>query len=445
MTGQIKTRAAARAPEPGVAVRLLAARVVDRTLMARLTVDEAVDMERARGEALDGRDLALARAITLATFRHLGIIRAALDERLERGLASLPAVVRMLMETAVAEILYLGTPDHSAVDVAVSLIRREPNGHRFTQVANAVLRRIVREAPSIGEREPLDVNMPAWLADRLRQDHGEETARAIARAHLAEPTLDVTVRADPDLWAERLGAVVLPGGTLRLRGRTPVQELPGYEEGAWWVQDASSAVPVRLLRPQPGERIADLCAAPGGKTMQLAAAGALVTAVDRSASRLKRVEENLARLKLSATIVAADAERFAAEPFDAVLLDAPCTATGTIRRNPEAAWLKTPDDESKLAALQGRLLDHAIDLTRPGGRIVFCTCSLQKAEGEDQVTAVLARRTDIRLDPIAVTEVPSPDALTPRGEFRALPHHLYGDTSRMSGWGGFFAARFMRC
>ena len=432
--------------EPGQGARLLAARVVDRVITARVTLDEALELERARAPEVDARDAALARAIALACFRHLGFIRKALDARLQRGLASLPPFVRILMETAAAQILYLDAPDHAAVDIAVGLVRQEPGGHRFTQVANAVLRRIVREAREIGAADsPLRDNMPAWLADALVADHGPEAAEAIARAHLSEPALDLTVKGDAALWAERLDALILPDGSLRLRGRAPVPELPGYAEGAWWVQDASSAVPARLLRLRPGDRAADLCAAPGGKTAQLAAAGADVTAVDRSAQRLRRLEENLARLSLTARIVTADAERFEAEPFDAVLLDAPCTATGTIRRNPEVAWLKQPQDQDKLIALQARLLDRAVMLTRPGGRLVYCTCSLQKAEGEDQVTALLARHgDDLALDPIRPEEVGVPEALTARGEFRALPHQLPGDTPRLSGWGGFFAARFVR-
>jgi 16S rRNA (cytosine967-C5)-methyltransferase len=223
-----------------------------------------------------------------------------------------------------------------------------------------------------------------------------------------------------------------------------VHELPGYESGAWWVQDASAAIPARLLGDVAGLRVADLCAAPGGKTMQLAAAGAQVTAVDRSAPRLKRLAANLARVGLSADIRAVDATSFTAEPFDAVLLDAPCTATGTIRRHPDIAWTKTPEDQAKLAALQARLLDQAINLTRPGGRLVFCTCSLQPEEGEDQIVALMARRDDVRLVPITADEVGVPDAVTPDGFFRALPHQLSGATPRMSGWGGFFAARLER-
>lgn len=429
----------------GLVPRRLAARAVERTLSARLPLDEALDYERDRARDAGPRDIALARAIALATFRHLGLIRKALDARLDRGLDSLPPAIRVLMETAAAQILYLEAPDHAAVDSAVTLIRAAHQGHRYTQVANAVLRRIAREAHLIGlDDDPLFDNLPPWLARSLADAYGEDRARAIARAHLAEPALDLTIRTEPELWAGRLDAVRLPGGSLRLRARTPVQEIEGYGSGAWWVQDAASAVPARLLRPLPGERIADLCAAPGGKTAQLAAAGADVTAVDRSAQRLERLADNLARLSLTATIVAADAERFTAEPFDAVLLDAPCTATGTIRRNPEVAWLKQPGDEAKLAALQARLIDRAAELTRVGGRLVFCTCSLQPAEGEAQVAAALARRADLALDPIAPDEVGVAGAVTEAGLFRALPDQLPGDTPRLCGWGGFFAARFVR-
>ena len=224
-----------------------------------------------------------------------------------------------------------------------------------------------------------------------------------------------------------------------------VTGLPGFTEGEWWVQDAAAALPAQLLNVRPGERVADLCAAPGGKTVQLAQAGGQVVAVDRSGPRLRRLKANLERLGLSAEIVTADVTAFEAEPFDAVLLDAPCSATGTIRRHPDVAWTKRPEDVDKLAALQARLLDQAARLTKPGGRLIYCTCSLERAEGEAQIEAFLARNDGFARDPIKPEEIGGrAEALTAEGELRTLPHQLAGETPRLSGWAGFYACRLIR-
>ena len=243
---------------------------------------------------------------------------------------------------AAAQILFLNAPDHAAVDLAVKATRADPASAPFAALANAVLRTIARERDAIlASSDPLDDDTPAWLAARWRAAYGETTARAIAAAHRSEPTLDLSVKGDPAGWAERLGGIVLPTGSVRLDTHKPVAELEGYAEGEWWVQDAAAALPARLLRARPGMRVADLCAAPGGKAAELAAAGANVTTVDRSAERLKMLAANFERLRLHSEIVVADALNFEAPPFDAVLLDAPCTATGTIRRHPDVAWIKT--------------------------------------------------------------------------------------------------------
>jgi 16S rRNA (cytosine967-C5)-methyltransferase len=424
---------------------MVAASAFERTLAARLQLDDVLDREIAAARGLEGRDAGLVRAIALASFRHLGTLSRTVDARLDKGAASLPRPVQAILVTGAAQILFLEAADHAAVDLAVAITRLQPQGERFAGVVNAVLRKVAREADAIrAAMDPLDHDTPGWLAQSWTAAYGADEARLIAASMREELALDVTVKDGAAGWADRLGAVRLPTGSLRLAQRTPVHELPGYDEGAWWVQDAASAVPARLLGARPGERVLDLCAAPGGKTAQLASAGAAVTALDRSAQRLTVLEANLARLGLKAEIVAADAGAYAAEPFDAVLLDAPCTASGTLRRHPDAAWTKTPADEAKLIALQARLLDRAVELTRPGGRLVYCTCSLQPGEGEAQIEALLARRGDVALDPIAEAEVGVAGSVTPRGQFRALPHQLAGDSARLSGWGGFFAARLVR-
>jgi 16S rRNA (cytosine967-C5)-methyltransferase len=311
---------------------------------------------------------------------------------------------------------------------------------------NAVLRGLAREREAIlAASDSLDEDTPPWLAARWRATYGEATARAIAAAHRCEPTLDLSVKSDAEGWAKRLGGIVLPTGSVRLDTHRPVAELEGYADGEWWVQDAAAALPARLLGARAGLRVADLCAAPGGKSAQLAAAGAAVTTVDRSAERLKALAQNFERLRLHSDIAVADALAFEAGPFDAVLLDAPCTATGTIRRHPDAAWIKRTGDLAPLVKLQSQLLDKAIALAKPGGLIVFCTCSLEPEEGEGQVAAVLRRNPGLRRAPIEASEIGGvAECLNAAGDLRTLPCHLWGGDPRRSGMDGFFAARLTK-
>jgi 16S rRNA (cytosine967-C5)-methyltransferase len=435
------------APPPGLAARVAAARAVAEALTASRPLDErlAADPTQPRG-GLDARDRALARSIATVALRRLGTIRNALTRRLDKGMPKRGGALEWTLIVAAAQILFLDTPDHAAVDLAVKATRAEPASAQFAALANAVLRAIARDRDDIlAGSDPLEDDTPAWLAQRWRSTFGESVARAIALAHRSEPTLDLSVRSDPAGWAEKLGGVVLPTGSVRLDTHAPVAELEGYEEGQWWVQDAAAALPARLLRPAAGMRIVDLCAAPGGKAAELAAAGVDLTAVDRSAERLKLLAANFARLRLTSEIVVADALAFEAPPFDGVLLDAPCTATGTIRRHPDVAWTKRPGDLAPLIRLQAALLDKAIALARPGGAIVYCVCSLEPEEGEAQIAAVLRRNPDVRRLPVAAEEIGGlAECLTPSGDLRTLPCHLWGDNPRRSGMDGFFAARLVK-
>lgn len=448
LTSTTKVATAPAAPTqamaPGLAARHAASLAFERTLAAGQQLDDALDHQISATKGLEPRDSGLVRAIAITTFRHLGTITRAIDARAERGAASLPRPVQAILATAAAQILFLEAADHAAVDLAVAQTKLQPQGLRFAGVVNAILRKIGREAAAIRAAiDPLAHDTPDWLRQSWIATYGEEQARLIAASMAEELALDISVKADLGGWASKLGAIMLPTGSLRLSARTPVHELPGYDEGAWWVQDAASAVPARLLGIKPGMTVLDMCAAPGGKTAQLASMGGKVTALDRSAQRLRVLEANMARLGLVVDVVTADANSFEHAPFDAVLLDAPCTATGTIRRHPDAAWTKTPADETKLIVLQRKLIDRAVALTRAGGLIMYCTCSLQPGEGEDQVSAALARHPHLSLVPITDEEVGVTGATTTRGEFRALPHQLDGETARLSGWGGFFAARFV--
>ena len=434
-------------PPPGLAARVVAARAVAEALTTSRPLDErlAADLAQPKG-ALDARDRALARSIAIVSMRRLGTIRKALARRLEKGMPRRRGALEWTLVVAAAQILFLDTPDHAAVDLAVKATRAEPASAPFAALANAVLRAIVRDRDEIlATSDPLDDDTPAWLAQRWRSAYGETVARAIALAHRSEPTLDLSVKSDPAGWAEKLGGVVLPTGSLRLDTHLAVAELEGYADGEWWVQDGAAALPARLLRPAPGMRIVDLCAAPGGKAAELAAAGADVTAVDRSAERLKVLAANFSRLHLRSEVVVADALTFEAPPFDAVLLDAPCSATGTIRRHPDVAWIKRLGDLAPLVKLQTELLDRAIALARPGGAVVYCVCSLEPEEGEAQIAAALRRNPDVRRLAVTAEEIGGlAECLTPSGDLRTLPCHLWGDNPRRSGLDGFFAARLVK-
>ncbi|MEE7456764.1 MFS transporter [Methylorubrum populi] len=435
---------------PGLAARHVAREAVAILLGAArgLALEDALAQAR-RGVGLEAGEAALARAIATASFRRLGFIRAALAERLRDGLPEDKPHLLALLITGTAQILDLAVADHAAVDLSVRLAKADPQLQHLAPLVNAVLRRVVRERDAIraGEGDPLDRNTPDWLARRWRATYGEAEARRIATAHLEGAAVDLTVRGEPEQWAERLGGTLLDLGSVRLTNvREAVAELPGYADGVWWVQDAAAALPVRLLAPASGERVADLCAAPGGKTAQIAAAGAAATAVDRSGARLERLARNLERLGLAAEVVTADALDLPEEaPFDAVLLDAPCSATGTIRRHPDVAWTKTEGDLARLVGLQRRLLDKAARLVRPGGRLVYCTCSLEPEEGSTQVASFLARHPDFE------RVVLTPDRLAGHaelidaaGDLRTLPSHLGGGSGRAGGLDGFFASLLRR-
>lgn len=433
---------------PGLQARLAAAVILQDIVAKGHLLDERFSASAVpnRLQGLERRDRALTRSIVTSALRRLGTIREAIARHLERGLPKGASELEWILITGAAQILLLDVPDHAAVDLAVRAARLEKRTLPFANLVNGVLRNIARNRDTIlADGDALDQDIPSWLAARWRRTYGEETARAIAAAVREEPTLDITVKSDAPGWARRLDARILPTGSLRLAGHTPIDELDGYADGEWWVQDAAAAIPATLLKIRPGERVADFCAAPGGKAAQMAAAGGILTAIDRSAERLKRLSVNFERLGLTAELVVADASGLKAQPFDAVLIDAPCLGTGTLRRHPDIAWTKKPGDLANLTALQTRLLDRAIELTRPGGTIVYCTCSIEPEEGEAQIAALVRRNPDVVRDPILAEEVGGhAELLTPLGELRALPCHFPDPEPRFAGLDGFFAARLRR-
>ena len=415
-----RPNATPRDPTREAAFALLAA-VLDR----RRPLDDALDAL----PPIDARDRAAAHRLAAATLRRLGTLDALLEPRLRRAP---PDAVRHILRLGAAALLVLRDPPHAAVSTTVALARTRGFAP-FAGLVNAVLRRVAEEPDALAGFDGPRLDTPAWLW----ASWGAE-ARAIAEAHQREAPLDLTLKPGA---APIAGAELLPTGSLRLPPGTPVASLPGYDAGDFWVQDAAAALPARLLAPQRGERIADLCAAPGGKTMQLAAAGAGVIAIDRDEVRLRRVSENLSRTRLTSTLVAADARAWSPEvPLDAVLLDAPCSATGTIRRHPDIPHLRRPRDIDALAATQDQLLDAAARALRPGGRLIYAVCSLQREEGAARVEAALAR-LPLRLEPFTSDELLAvPEARTREGYLRTTPA-LWPERGGMD---GFFAARLIR-
>jgi 16S rRNA (cytosine967-C5)-methyltransferase len=432
-------------PVPGIAARRVAADILDGVLRRGRPLDEQLGGAQAHPglPGLADRDRALARRIVATVLRRLGTLRHLLGLLLERGMpADAPRAETVLLIGA-AQILWLDVPDHAAVDLAVRLAQADRHAGHFAGLVNAVLRRVTREgAQRLADIDTTALDTPAWLMERWIETYGAETARAIATANSQEPALDLTAKNDAESWAARLRGQVLPTGSVRMIAHGPVTLLPGFAEGAWWVQDTAASIPARLFGDVRGLRVADLCAAPGGKTAQLAHAGAHVTAVDRAPARLNRLRDNLARLGLSAELVCADVAEWQAEPFDLVLLDAPCSSTGTIRRHPDVPWLKHEADIATLATLQQRLIERAAVLTRSGGTLIYCTCSLEPEESIEPVTALLAREPRLRRRPIEPAEVFGLDTLlTPEGDLRTLPCHLPDPDSRLTGLDGFYAAR----
>ena len=420
--------------DQGLLSRALALAVVEGALGPARRAAEELFQRHPLTARLEPRDRAFARRLYATVFRRLGEIDRALAPLLGRRPKRL---VANLLRLGAAQLLFLKTPPYAAVAATVALARRRAPA--YAGLVNAVLRRLAAAPPApLAPEQAARLNTPAWLWRRWVRHFGEAEALAIARAHLDEPPLDLQVKEDPEGWARRLEARILPDGTLR-RATAPVETLAGYAEGAFWVQDAAAALAARLLGPVAGEPVLDLCAAPGGKTFQLACAGARVLAVDRSPRRAAVLRANLARLGLEAEVVVADVRAFPSDQrWPSVLLDAPCSATGTIRRHPDIPWTKREDDLLRLAALQDQLLDSAADRLAPGGRLVYAVCSLEPEEGEERIARLLARRPELVRDPIRSEELRGlPGRLSPLGEVRTLPSGL----AEQGGMDGFFLAR----
>ncbi|MFH1806674.1 MAG: transcription antitermination factor NusB [Pseudomonadota bacterium] len=422
--------------------RALALKVLQEIRSGEITLDELLTKH---SYGLPSRDRNFLRQLLGSTLRHLGEIDAMLDLRYQppqdRTATRLTSVLRL----GVAQLLFMETSDHAAIDSTVSLARNV-GLHKYTKLVNAVLRGIQRDGYHLPDDiEAWQLDVPAWLRGVWKKTYGNDTAQAICEASLGQAKLDLTIRDHDQIafWADKLDGIILPTGTVRLESGQRIRDLPGYGDGAWWVQDASASLPAKLFSTYDGKTIYDLCAAPGGKTMQLASRGASAVAVDKSEGRLKRVFDNLERVRLAAAVVTGDATDLAADAprADGVLVDAPCSATGTIRRHPDILLRDSDRLMKSLLPIQQKLLQQADKLLNPGGELVYCTCSLQPDEGEHQIKSFLADHNGYVRKPITADELGGWDeAITPDGALRILPTHM----ADIGGMDGFFCARLVK-
>lgn len=426
-------------PPAGLPARIAAQEILRQVLRKRRPLDEALDSILSTAK-LETRDAGFARAIATETLRRLGQLQALIHT----FVAKMPPEHRAgpaleIMLASACELLFLKVAPHAAVDAANELAARDKKAVHFKSLINAVLRRVAREGEAeLAAQDVPRLNTPDWLWSRWCAAYDEPTARNIATAHLATPPLDIHAKGSaPDFP----NALVLPGNIVRLREPGRVEELPGFTEGDWWVQDFAATLPARLLGDVHGKTVIDLCAAPGGKCAQLAAAGAHVIAVECDPARMQRLKGNLERLRLSSELIEADVRDFAPkERARFVLLDAPCSATGTIRRHPDLPWIKSAADVNTCADAAAELLDAAAAMVANDGTLVFAVCSLEPEEGPEQVNAFLADHPEFRREPIRAEQVFGMGELICDGDLRTLPCHL----AEQGGIDGFYAARLKR-
>jgi 16S rRNA (cytosine967-C5)-methyltransferase len=423
---------------PGMGARAAANRALSECLRRKRPLDGALDEA---ASALSVRDSGFARAIANETMRRFGQI----DDLLRRFVPRPPSPHKAgtsleILLAGICELLFLKVAPHAAVDGANRLAAADPKAVHFKPLINAVLRRVACEgADVVRTQDDVRLNAPEWLWARWEQAYGRETTRAIAHVHAQTPSLDIAFR---DAAVDRQDSIELPGGMARLAHAGNVETLPGFGEGKFWVQDFAASLPARLLGDIRGRYVIDLCASPGGKTAQLCSAGARVTAVERDETRMTRLKQNLGRLRFEAEFVLADVRDYRPpSPADCVLLDAPCSATGTIRRHPELPWIKSAGDISACADSTGELLDSAASMVRPGGLLVFAVCSLEPEEGAEQVAHFLRHHAEFRRMPITPPELFGlAECVDAQGNLRTLPCHL----SESGGMDGFYASRMAR-
>ncbi|MEP4704853.1 MAG: transcription antitermination factor NusB [Hyphomicrobiales bacterium] len=437
---------------PGYDARKRALDVVARVLDEGQPLEYLLD--RNNDDAMPANDRALARAIAATTLRRKGQIDRALGSLMQKPLGRRGGGAMHILRIAAAQILFMEVPDHASVSIAMDIAKSDHKARHFSKLINGVLRAMTRQKEALlADMKARDI-LPEWLARTWDNAYGRSTCDAMASALSHEPYLDISVKPEASDYADKLGGELLPNGSVRLKSRGMVSDLVGFKEGDWWVQDMAASLAPALLGDVSGKRVADLCAAPGGKSAYLAARGANVTAVDVSAERLKRLDENLNRLQLSADVIEADIEKWMPDAlYDCVLLDAPCSATGTARRHPDILWLKSPELVERLVLVQRSLLKRAVDFLKPGGTFVFCTCSLQPEEGEAILDFVKQEALPLELIPIMPQELGGfSDILRPDGSIRTRPDNRplaqgvspVANDLFFAGLDGFFMAKFQK-
>ncbi len=422
----------------GLPSRLIALEILQSVLRELQPLDQCLASNRKLAK-LSSEDRGFVRMLVATTLRRLGQIDHLWQGYLEKPLPKKATAAADIIRLGIAQLLFLKTPAHAAIHTAVEMAERT-NHRGFKALINAVLRRAQNEGDiKIAEQDAALLNTPEWLMRDWIGNYGDDVAYAIASAHMQEPGLDITVKSDTEKWAERLGANILPNGSLRIKTGGMIDAKDGFGDGAWWVQDAAATIPAQLFGDLRGKTVIDLCAAPGGKTAQLAAAGAHVVAIDHNAKRLDKLSANLTRLNLSATVLCADAAHWqSATPVPYILLDAPCSATGTIRRHPDIPHLKTTNDIHRLGELQLQILENAARQLSPGGILVYAVCSLQADEGVKVIEKILMKAPRLKRLAIKPSEIPAfAELINPDGDIRTLPCDL-GD---LGGMDGFYVCR----
>ncbi|MFC7048050.1 16S rRNA (cytosine(967)-C(5))-methyltransferase RsmB [Emcibacter nanhaiensis] len=425
--------------------RLAALYLLEQILDRGQALDGAFENCCRKFSALDQRDRAFVRHLVTTCLRRLGQLNAMINFCTPRNLTPKQARVRHILQLGLTQLLYMEVPAHAAVDSSVRLAdsQKNPGDRQLKGLVNAILRRIDRERDVFDEKfSDLFLNVPKWLRNSWLERFGKGPARRIMPVLLEEPPLDLTLKPgeNPEAWAEKLGGEVTPFTGVRLKRAGQVEKLSGYDEGAWWVQDLAARLPAELLGAHAGDRVLDLCAAPGGKAVQSAAKGCKVTAVDISEKRLSRLRDNMTRLNLEVAVAVSDAAEYRPdEPFPYILLDAPCSSSGTLRRHPDMAWTKSPADIDSLAEIQRRILRSAVDMLAPGGTLIYCVCSMEAAEGPEQIRALLADDLPLNRDRIRPEELPGLEqSIGPDGDVQTLPWHTPG------GMDGFYICRLKK-
>ncbi len=433
----------------GLETRLVATLLLTRVMDDARNLDALCDRQHGLSQflKLDTRDQGLARAITVTALRKHNQIEAVLKQLMDRAPPKRARFLIHSLHVAASQILFLDAPDSAAVDLAVTAIGDDERTSRFRGMSNAVLRRMVREKESVLQKTNTTSSLPRWMEKTLRKDYGKDKAENVSKLTSLEPMVDLTVKSDPHYWADKLGGFVLPTGSVRLTNTNAINRLEGYDSGDWWVQDAAATLPAQLITIDKPAKVLELCAAPGGKTAQLAHAGYTVTAVDISKPRLDRLQQNLDRLNLNAKLIEADIMTFNPdEKFDAILLDAPCSSTGTIRRHPDVLWTRSTEEITTLAKLQFALIEKSKNFLKSGGIFVFSNCSMLKEEGENLLAKAIKQFDDLKIDPIKSEEVNGlEECINGQGALRTLPFHLSNqENPAFGGLDGFFACRFIK-